>query len=270
MTFIDNDLGAISQEIPQPSYTTINLNISYHKLRFNVPMKQWVKMCEHINPMYQYGTHKILSSKIMISWYGNISHITGPIFCPLLGVSSDYAQLTTGQVTEITCPAIGQAQPKLTVTKRQKTGPSPLWVDPLVADASMYSTIFTHETIYSCFISFCHFRSQYAVNYNKLNQYMWWAIYGDRTYILLSVYVTCTGNQLCYLPRHNTFFLLLPFLYETQLYLIYLSLRINGHRANGFTTEVAPLTPFYRPSQRGNHSHWYMTEAWHLNTQLVS
>ena len=48
---------------------------------------------------------------------------SGPIFCFLLGVSSDYAQPITGQVTEVTCPVIGQAQPELTPSKRQKTGP---------------------------------------------------------------------------------------------------------------------------------------------------
>ena len=38
----------------------------------------------------------------------------GPVFCLLLGVSSDYAQPITGQVTEVTCPVIGRAQPELT------------------------------------------------------------------------------------------------------------------------------------------------------------
>ena len=47
----------------------------------------------------------------------------GPVFCLLLGVSSDYAQPITGQVTEVTCPVIGRAQPELTPSKRQKTGP---------------------------------------------------------------------------------------------------------------------------------------------------
>ena len=37
--------------------------------------------------------------------------------------SSDYAQPITGQVTEVTCPVIGRAQPELTPSKRQKTGP---------------------------------------------------------------------------------------------------------------------------------------------------
>ena len=47
----------------------------------------------------------------------------GPDFCLLLRVSSDCAQPITGQVTEVTCPAIGRAQPELTPSKRQKTGP---------------------------------------------------------------------------------------------------------------------------------------------------
>ena len=46
-----------------------------------------------------------------------------PVFCLLLRVSSDYAQPITGDVTEVTCPVIGQAQPELTPSKRQKTGP---------------------------------------------------------------------------------------------------------------------------------------------------
>ena len=47
----------------------------------------------------------------------------GPVFCLLLGVSSDYAQPITGQVTEVTCPVIGWGQPELTPSKRQKMGP---------------------------------------------------------------------------------------------------------------------------------------------------
>ena len=47
----------------------------------------------------------------------------GPVFCLLLGVSSVYAQAITGQVTEVTYPVIGRAQPELTRNKKQKTGP---------------------------------------------------------------------------------------------------------------------------------------------------
>ena len=47
----------------------------------------------------------------------------GPVFCLFIGVRSDYAQPITGQVTEVTWPVIGRAQPKLTPSRRQKTGP---------------------------------------------------------------------------------------------------------------------------------------------------
>ena len=50
----------------------------------------------------------------------------GPVFCLLLGVSSDYAPPITGQVTEVTCLVIGRAQPELSPSKRQKTGPGSL------------------------------------------------------------------------------------------------------------------------------------------------
>ena len=52
-----------------------------------------------------------------------LSEWPGPVFCLLLRVSSDYAQPITGQVTEVTCPVIGRAQPELNLSKRQKTGP---------------------------------------------------------------------------------------------------------------------------------------------------
>ena len=45
-----------------------------------------------------------------------------PVFCLLLGVISDYAQPIRGHVTEVTCLVIGRAQPRLTPSKRQKTG----------------------------------------------------------------------------------------------------------------------------------------------------
>ena len=41
----------------------------------------------------------------------------------LLGVSSNYAQPITDQVTEVTCSVIGRAQPELTPIKRRKTDP---------------------------------------------------------------------------------------------------------------------------------------------------
>ena len=47
---------------------------------------------------------------------------TGSVFCLLFRVRSVYDQPITGQVTEVTCPMIGRAQPELTPSKRQKTG----------------------------------------------------------------------------------------------------------------------------------------------------
>ena len=51
------------------------------------------------------------------------SRLAKASFCLWLGVSSDYAQPITGQVTEVTCPVIGRAQPELTPSKRQKMNP---------------------------------------------------------------------------------------------------------------------------------------------------
>ena len=50
---------------------------------------------------------------------------TVPVFCLLLGVSSDHAQPITGQVTDVICPVIGRAQPELYLSKREKTDPGP-------------------------------------------------------------------------------------------------------------------------------------------------
>ena len=60
-------------------------------------------------------------------WHNFLANAPGPGFCLLLGVSSDYAQPITGQVTEVTCPVIGRAQPELTPSTRQKTGPGLLF-----------------------------------------------------------------------------------------------------------------------------------------------
>ena len=48
---------------------------------------------------------------------------TGPISCLLLGISSDYARPITGQVTEVTWPVIGWAQPEFTPSDTRKTSP---------------------------------------------------------------------------------------------------------------------------------------------------
>ena len=54
----------------------------------------------------------------------------GTVFCLLLGESSDYAQPITGQVTKVTCPVIGRAQPVFTPSKGQKTGPDVYFQKP--------------------------------------------------------------------------------------------------------------------------------------------
>ena len=62
----------------------------------------------------------------------------GPVFCLLLWVSSDSAQPITGQVTEVTCPVIGRAQPELTPSKRQNTGPGVASISVLDMALSKY------------------------------------------------------------------------------------------------------------------------------------
>ena len=66
------------------------------------------------------------STNIDLTWSTNaISWVaSGPVFCLLLRVCSVYAQPITGQVTDVTCPVIGRAQPELTLSKRQNTGPA--------------------------------------------------------------------------------------------------------------------------------------------------
>ena len=58
--------------------------------------------------------------KVSAKWH---TFCTRPVICPLLGVSSDYAQPITGQVTEVTCPVIGRAQPEFTPSKGHETDP---------------------------------------------------------------------------------------------------------------------------------------------------
>ena len=66
-----------------------------------------------------------LRVSLLFAWvsFCIICLVTGLVFCLLLGGSPDYAQPITGHVTEVTCPVIGRAQPELTPSKRQKTGP---------------------------------------------------------------------------------------------------------------------------------------------------
>ena len=73
----------------------------------------------------------------------------GPVFYLLLGVSSEYAQLITGQVAVRTVPVIGQAQPELSPSKRQKTGPGFVQTDN--SHAQVQSFAWVHETRHTSF-----------------------------------------------------------------------------------------------------------------------
>ena len=61
-----------------------------------------------IHLLRSYICRETIVSECSISHMAEGSLTThGPVFCLLFGVSSDYAQPITGQVTEITCPVIG-------------------------------------------------------------------------------------------------------------------------------------------------------------------
>ena len=71
-----------------------------------------------------YIANIIIAEKLVLQGARTLSAmLPRPLFCLLLGASSDYAQPITGKVSEVTCPAIGRAQPELTPSKIQKTGP---------------------------------------------------------------------------------------------------------------------------------------------------
>ena len=94
------------------------------------------KFCEKLNSFVSSWHHK--TSDILVNIGSGNGLSPGPVFCLLLGVSSDYAQPITGQVTEVTCPVIGQAQPELTPSKRQKTGSAPYQAVMLTAPPSTH------------------------------------------------------------------------------------------------------------------------------------
>ena len=68
----------------------------------------------------RYPWTDLFKKKPDIKHHNNTLIESGPIFCLFLRVSSVCAQPITGQATEVTCPAIGQAQSELTPSKRQK------------------------------------------------------------------------------------------------------------------------------------------------------
>ena len=85
---------------------------------------------KHVFVEYQFNRSGVETGKLRTGQRGQYNdlwclsslHRQGP-FSVSLGISSDYSQPITGQVTEVTCPVIGQAQPEL--THEQETGNGP-------------------------------------------------------------------------------------------------------------------------------------------------
>ena len=178
-----------------------------------------------------------LRVSLLFAWvsFCIICLVTGLVFCLLLGGSSDYAQPITGHVTEVTCPVIGRAQPELTPSKRQKTGPGE------VSDVSLmicshgsckywqYQAILTHwgrdqmaaifQTTFSNGFSWMkmyefrltfHWRLFLGFNFNNvptLVQVMAWLRPGDKLFHLNQwwldyrrIYASLSLNELTHLP----------------------------------------------------------------------
>ena len=106
-------------------------------MRSTLLTRERVKSCAPANDISDYVCTKTALAVLIFDTecYNTISthwrklffQDSGPIFCLLFGVGSDYAQPITGQVTEVTCPVIGRALPELTPSKRKKTGPEEHW-----------------------------------------------------------------------------------------------------------------------------------------------
>ena len=109
----------------------------------------------------------------------------GPNFCLLLGVSSDYAQPIIGQVT---CHVIGWAQPELTPSKRQKTGPGtiapPYQISQSLILYSWSTSVFRIQSSVSrqwqmyrngrlCQCEFCMDISEMTVSYYPYKYLLW-------------------------------------------------------------------------------------------------
>ena len=82
-----------------------------------------VMACDLMTPSHYWNYYWLIKDEIPflkpLHLPGAYDSTTGPIFCLSLGVSSDYAQPITGQVTEVTFPVIGRAQSELTPSKLQ-------------------------------------------------------------------------------------------------------------------------------------------------------
>ena len=82
------------------------MSYSGAKVQYSVPTHSCCGVYQH-NPVM----HRVIATQR--------DGETWSVFCLLLGVSSDYAQPITGQVTEVTCPVIGWAQPEFTPSKTE-------------------------------------------------------------------------------------------------------------------------------------------------------
>ena len=104
-------------------FLCVQWTVSQHWFDNGLATKRWPlpeQMITHCNQNW------VSSIASMLSNVAEKYLSSGPVFCLLLRVSSDYAQPITGQVTEVACPVIGGAQPELTPSKRQETGPGQL------------------------------------------------------------------------------------------------------------------------------------------------
>ena len=102
------------------SVTKMHFKMSAKWQPFSVLSMHYVWWCPG-----SWGHQVIIKYDINCKTYLEISlslnlNRSGSVFCLLLIVSSDYAQPITAQVTEVTCPVIGRAQPEFTPSKRLK------------------------------------------------------------------------------------------------------------------------------------------------------
>ena len=98
-------------------------NSVYNTIHFYVATIDWP------TTMHPFCNHDDACASLLPR-LSNLWATTWAVFCLLLWVSSDYAQPITGQITEVTCPVIGRAQPELTPSKTQKTGPGQFYGQP--------------------------------------------------------------------------------------------------------------------------------------------
>ena len=132
-------------------------------------------------------------------WYNGSR--PGPGFCLLFGVSSDYAQRITAQVTEVTCPVIGRAQAELTHRAKHRKPAHILARRRILKNHAQHHrgrifTIFAWELHIACIIT-CYLRHATRLSYwNNFCHSMW------------SIVSTCGvlskwRNGVWYIFRHN-------------------------------------------------------------------